>query len=174
LSATPGISFAKISTLTVSQDPLLPNKIFEDESISPESDLDESKVGEKKAESQKDSTDSKEAPEKLETQGETQEKPKSLIPVHVIIKSRESSESPTMGRTKSTVISQLSPLSQPTDINTNTANATQHIRSIMSSINIPTKDNESEAAKDAKQEAENQINELLQSGTIKVSNLILT
>lgn len=153
---TTNLSFSKISTLTLSQDTSLPTKIFEDESISPDPaenvssvenvEIPETEKMEKSLDSGK-TEKGQEIPsnavgnEKQEgSGGDGEVKSKSLIPVHVIIKSRESSESPpVMGqqqqRVKNTMISQLSPLSQPTDINTNTANATQQIRSIMSSIN---------------------------------------
>lgn len=69
-------------------------------------------------------------------------KPKTTvqIPVHVIIKSCESSNAnlqPTTTRLSSN-LPQLSPLSQPNEITSNMANASQQLRSIMSSINQTT------------------------------------
>lgn len=63
-----------------------------------------------------------------------------VIPVHVIIKSRETSQSPVLSAPPNnsrltSIIPQLSPLSQPNEIQTNMANASQQLRSIMSSIN---------------------------------------
>lgn len=66
------------------------------------------------------------------------QKPNAQIPVHVIIKSSESPNvsgmQPVTARL-STNLPQLSPLSQPNEITTNMANASQQLRSIMSSIN---------------------------------------
>lgn len=63
-----------------------------------------------------------------------------VIPVHVIIKSRETSQSPILSAATNnarltSIIPQLSPLSQTNEIQTNMANASQQLRSIMSSIN---------------------------------------
>lgn len=138
--ASPILTFSsKMPTLTMTQDASLPSKIFEDEEISPENPTD-NEDGDKRGQ---DPTTSKSLDElKVESKvGEApsaEDKPKSLIPVHVIIKSRESSQSPVLNpaqRLLSANMSQLSPLSQPIEINTNTHNATQQIRSIMSSIN---------------------------------------
>lgn len=66
------------------------------------------------------------------------DKQKAVIPVHVIIKSRESSQSPSLQPMSSqravSLLPQLSPLSQPNEITSNMANASQQLRSIMSSI----------------------------------------
>lgn len=131
--ASPILTFAsKMPTLTMTQDASLPSKIFEDEEISPDQEDSDKNA-------QVPST-SKAAEESKEVFGEipSDEKPKSAIPVHLIIKSRESSQSPVLNpaqRLLTANMSQLSPLSQPIEINTNTHNATQQIRSIMSSIN---------------------------------------
>lgn len=137
--ASPILTFSsKMPTLTMTQDASLPSKIFEDEEISPENSAELEDVDKK---SQDPSTSKTSDDLKAETKvGEStvEEKTKSLIPVHVIIKSRESSQSPVLNpaqRLLSANMSQLSPLSQPIEINTNTHNATQQIRSIMSSIN---------------------------------------
>lgn len=70
------------------------------------------------------------------------DKQKPVIPVHVIIKSRESSRSPGLPSSTTqrltSVIPQLSPLSQPNEITSNMANASQQLRTIMSSINQAT------------------------------------
>lgn len=69
------------------------------------------------------------------------EKPKTTIqiPVHVIIKSCESSNANLQPTTRlSSNLPQLSPLSQPNEITSNMANASQQLRSIMSSINQTT------------------------------------
>lgn len=67
------------------------------------------------------------------------DKQKAIIPVHVIIKSRESSQSPSLqpvtNQRLSSNLPQLSPLSQPNEITSTMANVTQQLRSIMSSIN---------------------------------------
>lgn len=63
------------------------------------------------------------------------------IPVHVIIKSCESPSSNLQPATAARLTSnlpQLSPLSQPNEITSNMANASQQLRSIMSSINQTT------------------------------------
>lgn len=67
----------------------------------------------------------------------SQESMKSTIPVHVIMRSRESSQSPiNVGTSRlTTLLPQLSPLSKPTELTTNIANASQQLRTIMSSIN---------------------------------------
>lgn len=75
-----------------------------------------------------------------ERQQDSSDKQKtSVIPVHVIIKSRESSQSPSLppstNQRLSSTLPQLSPLSQPNEITSNMANASQQLRSIMSSIN---------------------------------------
>lgn len=66
-----------------------------------------------------------------------QETLKSTIPVHVIMRSRESSQSPiSVGTSRlTTVMPQLSPLYKPTELTTNIANVSQQLRTIMSSIN---------------------------------------
>jgi hypothetical protein len=135
---SPVLTFSKMSTLTMTQDASLPSKIFEDDEI-----LSESVFEPKKTDSgpfvQKDLKQNEETEEIFDDHKTVDEdKPKSQIPVHVIIKSRESSQSPVLNpaqRLLSGNMSQLSPLSQPIEINTNTHNATQQIRSIMSSIN---------------------------------------
>lgn len=111
---------AILSFTKMPQDTSLPIKIFEDE---------DNADGEN---SEKSTTDVKSESHVIE------DKQKSQIPVHVIVKSRESSQSPVMNPAQRIIsgnMSQLSPLSQPIEINTNTHNATQQIRSIMSSIN---------------------------------------
>lgn len=67
----------------------------------------------------------------------TQDMHKSTIPVHVIMRSRESSQSPiSVGTSRlTTVMPQLSPLYKPTELTTNIANVSQQLRTIMSSIN---------------------------------------
>lgn len=131
---SPILTFSsKMPTLTMTQDASLPSKIFEDEEISPDNsaEQDEGETSQKK-----DLTVLKKTA--VEDLREPEEKPKSLIPVHVIVKSRESSQSPVLNPAQRILagnMSQLSPLSQPIEINTNTHNATQQIRSIMSSIN---------------------------------------
>lgn len=134
-SGTPILTFSsKMPQLTVTQDTSLPTKILEDEDIS-ESTEDKEKFN---------PTTSSEPMEGIEEKETPESKPKSLIPVHVIIKSRESSQSPIALATQQqqqrltsgngNMTQQLSPLSQPIEINTNTHNATQQIRSILSSI----------------------------------------
>ena len=64
---------------------------------------------------------------------------KGVIPVHEIIKSRDSPPSlgqqgPTVQRLES-VVPQLSPLSQPNELKTNVTNVSQQLCSIMYSIN---------------------------------------
>lgn len=74
---------------------------------------------------------SQDAPEK--------QKPTVQIPVHVIIKSCESPNTNLQPATRLTSnLPQLSPLSQPNEITSNMANASQQLRSIMSSINQTT------------------------------------
>lgn len=66
-------------------------------------------------------------------------KPTVQIPVHVIIKSCESSSASLQPAARlSSNLPQLSPLSQPNEITSNMANASQQLRSIMSSINQTT------------------------------------
>lgn len=62
------------------------------------------------------------------------------IPVHVIIKSCESSNTTSLQPSArlTSNLPQLSPLSQPNEITSNMANASQQLRSIMSSINQTT------------------------------------
>ncbi|XP_063696250.1 histone-lysine N-methyltransferase 2C-like isoform X2 [Culicoides brevitarsis] len=66
-------------------------------------------------------------------------KKQGVIPVHVIIKSRESSSSPILqgnvGQRLVSVVPQLSPLSQPNELTQNVTNVSQQLRNIMSSIN---------------------------------------
>ena len=146
--ASPILTFSsKMPTLTMTQDASLPSKIFEDDEISPDSSAQQEEreslsTGDKEgqdASTSKIIEESKESVEEIKgIESVPEEKPKSLIPVHVIIKSRESSQSPVLNpaqRLLTANMSQLSPLSQPIEINTNTHNATQQIRSIMSSIN---------------------------------------
>ncbi|KAG5672534.1 hypothetical protein PVAND_002656 [Polypedilum vanderplanki] len=152
--ASPILTFSKIPTYTMTQDTALPTKILEDDDVSPESsESDKNKVRDvsKSSESTSLSIPESGTVEGNEEVKETiiENKPKSLIPMHVIVKSRESSQSPIASSSSSTTtnpthaqaqrivsgnMSQLSPLSQPIEINTNTHNATQQIRSIMSSI----------------------------------------
>lgn len=64
------------------------------------------------------------------------QKPTVQIPVHVIIKSCESPNTTLQPAARLTSnLPQLSPLSQPNEITSNMANASQQLRSIMSSIN---------------------------------------
>lgn len=128
----PVLTFSKMPTLTMTQDTSLPSKILEDDEVLLETELEIEKkipsIDDKKVEMRPVFEEAKSSDEKV----------KSQIPVHVIIKSRESSQSPVLNpaqRKISANMSQLSPLSQPIEINTNTHNATQQIRSIMSSIN---------------------------------------
>ena len=128
----PVLTFSKMSTLTMTQDTSLPSKILEDDEVLLETEIEIEKkipsIDDKKVEMRPVFEEAKSNDEKV----------KSQIPVHVIIKSRESSQSPVLHpaqRKISANMSQLSPLSQPIEINTNTHNATQQIRSIMSSIN---------------------------------------
>lgn len=137
-SGTPILTFSsKMPQLTVTQDTSLPTKILEDEDVS--ESIDESK--------EKSTSTSSSEPMEIVEEGNKEtpdSKPKSLIPVHVIIKQRESSQSPIASVSTTTqhrltsgngnMSQQLSPLSQPIEINTNTHNATQQIRSILSSI----------------------------------------
>lgn len=146
-TGTPILTFSKIPQLTMTQDASLPTKILEDDDMSESvDDKDQNKSSEPMEGVQEEN-----GKEISDPTGGTQ---KSLIPVHVIIKSRESSQSPsaTMSTTSQQQqtqrltssltgissnignMSQLSPLSQPIEINTNTHNATQQIRSIMSSL----------------------------------------
>jgi hypothetical protein len=135
---SPVLTFSKMSNLTMTQDASLPSKIFEDDEVLTET-VFETKKNDSIPFVQKDLNRSEET-EGIFDDPKTvdEDKPKSQIPVHVIIKSRESSQSPVLNpaqRLLSGNMSQLSPLSQPIEINTNTHNATQQIRSIMSSIN---------------------------------------
>ena len=156
--STSQLSYTKISALLVTQDTALPTKIFEDDSISPDSSIEtddvemlpETLLNKKENENTLDINTNKEMSISADTSfvaedvaiAEIEQTPvsktKSTIPVHVIVKSRESSSPKTQGqRLISANVAQLSsPLSQPIEINTNTANAAQQIRSIMSSINV--------------------------------------
>jgi hypothetical protein len=138
-SGTPILTFSsKMPQLTMTQDTSLPTKILEDDDM-----------GEGTDETKDKPSSSSELMDGVEEMKESSDgKAKSLIPVHVIIKSRESSSSPITQSTTAQQqhrltssgvggngnMSQLSPLSQPIEINTNTHNATQQIRSIMSSL----------------------------------------
>lgn len=139
--SSPILTFSsKMPTLTMTQDTSLPTKIFEDEEISPDAqDCDDIEGKIKDGQCEKTSTiDNKTEDANRSTENQPDGKLKSVMPVHVIVKSRESSQSPTTQQSRTMIssnMSQLSPLSQPIEINTNTANATQQIRSIMSSIN---------------------------------------
>lgn len=140
--ASPVLTFSsKMPTLTMTQDASLPSKIFEDEEISPENfvELEESEKKGQEASTSKAADGLKDVQDDFKKGEPTaEEKQRSLIPVHVITKSRESSHSPVLNPAQRLLagnMSQLSPLSQPIEINTNTHNATQQIRSIMSSIN---------------------------------------
>lgn len=65
----------------------------------------------------------------------SQESSKSTIPVHVIMRSRESSPVTVATSRITTIMPQLSPLSKPTELTTNIANGSQQVRTIMSSLN---------------------------------------
>uniref|UniRef100_A0A336MIG1 Histone-lysine N-methyltransferase 2C n=1 Tax=Culicoides sonorensis TaxID=179676 RepID=A0A336MIG1_CULSO len=84
------------------------------------------------------SQDSKDAIKVVPT---SEPKKQGVIPVHVI-KSRESSSSPILqgpaGQRLVSVVPQLSPLSQPTELTQNVTNVSQQLRNIMSSINPST------------------------------------
>lgn len=75
------------------------------------------------------------------------DKQKAIIPVHVIIKSRESSQSPSLqpvtNQRLSSNLPQLSPLSQPNEITSNIGNASQQLRSMLSSLNQGTSNSSS-------------------------------
>lgn len=134
--SSPSMTFAKISTLTVTQDTSLPTKIFEDDSISPNSSIEQDDADCLSPNEKNEPFVDKDCEQKLE-EVETRSKP--LNPVHVIVKAADNTMGPVLGPTGhrlQSIVQQLSPLSQPIEINTNTANATQQIRSIMSSINV--------------------------------------
>lgn len=77
--------------------------------------------------------------EKSHDPSEKPQKSTLQIPVHVIIKSSESPNTNYQQTTRLTSnLPQLSPLSQPNEITSNMANASQQLRSIMSSINQTT------------------------------------
>ncbi|XP_038110096.1 histone-lysine N-methyltransferase 2C isoform X3 [Culex quinquefasciatus] len=154
---SPSLGYAKLSSLTVTQDTSLPTKIFEDDSVSPDSS-----IGQEDAD-QLDKVDSAALDDATRgidgsTEGETptviatahegsndshssELKKQGVIPVHVISKSRENSKSPILGPAGQRVISsvpQLSPLSQPNELTMNAMNVSQQVRSIMSSVNPAT------------------------------------
>lgn len=206
------LSYTKLtslSSLKVTQDVSLPTKIFEDESISPDSSIEQDEsdlmsddaiypipvdenhhllnadlsdaidIGSDHAKSPSDSNKIIEIDEMLndewkrnkstssspivrsdsqsnsssmggasidtanssgKSNDDKQQKSTGVIPVHVIIKSHETSQSPVLSTAPNnarltSIIPQLSPLSQPNEIQTNMANASQQLRSIMSSIN---------------------------------------
>lgn len=197
---SPSITYSKLSSLKVTQ--VLPTKIFEDESISPDSSIEQDEPDLLSPEIERlDTSDSNSKPataditanacpsplsasspvkpievdemlsddwkrtspatsrsndsvvtllneksqDSLDTSSSStssKDKPKQqgVIPVHVIIKSRESSSSPIQNPTNQRLMTtstmpQLSPLSQPNEITSNMANASQQLRTIMSSIN---------------------------------------
>lgn len=167
------LGYSKLSSLKVTQDVRLPTKIFEDESISPDSSLEHDglelsdsnqttlevvagstqqvsvampmadEAGDKMDVDELMSDDWKLEGSEKSSDGCLQDKPTSATkPVHVVIKSRESSSSPKLPSTSTVATStsqvpQLSPLSQPTEIQSNMANASQQLMSIMSSLNQP-------------------------------------
>lgn len=177
--SSPSIAYSTLSSLTVTQDTSLPTKIFEDDSISPDSSIEQDETyiysPDGKPEATGDdlrfetvktninegipvSEDSKadkpiaiakidESANMIDSKTEDasnysdggQKQKQSVIPVHVIIKSRESSRSPvSIGPTGQRLFStmpQLSPLSQPNELTTNITNVSQQLRTIMSSIN---------------------------------------
>lgn len=195
----PTLTYTKISSfspLKMSQDVSLPTKLFEDESISPDSSIEQdesdlmlteetiyttedtsqmintSNIDANKSQggniqnstsptiSSLSSTDriievdemlnddwKRKSPVKIEnqvviekTQEET-EKKKPAVPVHLIIKQRDISQNSAhsvqtlVNHRLSSNLPQLSPLSQPNEITSNIGNASQQLRSIMSSIN---------------------------------------
>lgn len=110
------------------------------------------------------SQDSKDAIKIVQTTTPSMEtKKQGVIPVHVIIKSRESSSSPILqgpaGQRLVSVVPQLSPLSQPNELTQNVTNVSQQLRNIMSSINPGTtitqnSQGQSQGVKAGKDEAE--------------------
>ncbi|EAA05242.4 AGAP011192-PA [Anopheles gambiae str. PEST] len=161
VASTSSLSYAKLSSLTVTQDTSLPTKIFEDDSISPDSSisqedaeqpaLDKSDLAGPAEEAAAPKTTSTETPGGLDTPAttaETTQQPdgqsvkgkQNIIPVHVIAKSRENSRSPILtgagGQRIVSSIPQLSPLSQPNELTLNAMNVSQQVRSIMSSISV--------------------------------------
>lgn len=151
--SSPSMTFAKISTLTVTQDTSLPTKIFEDDSISPNSSIEQDDTDSLSPNEKHEPFVDKDSEHKLEDSSESRSKP--LIPVHVIVKAADNTMSPVLGPTghrlqSTSIVQQLSPLSQPIEINTNTANATQQIRSIMSSINVTATSNSNTTAPEHK------------------------
>lgn len=136
--ASPILTYSKMPTLTMTQDASLPSKILEDDEISPDHSTEQDEAARKKSEAAAKISSGLSEGSKVNEATIPEEKAKSVIPMHVIINSRESSASPVLNPAQRSVsgnMSQLSPLSQPIEINTNTHNATQQIRSIMSSIN---------------------------------------
>lgn len=192
----PTLTYTKISSfspLKMSQDVSLPTKLFEDESISPDSSIEQDEsdlmlteetiyttedtsqtintpnMDANKSQSgniQKStsptisslsSTDriievdemlnddwKRKSPNKTDNQvviektPEEIEKKKPAVPVHLIIKQRDTSQNSVqtlVNHRLSSNLPQLSPLSQPNEITSNIGNASQQLRSIMSSIN---------------------------------------
>lgn len=192
-TSQPSVSYPKLtsslSSLSslVTQDTSLPTRIFEDESISPDSSIEQdesdllsddaiypipvdenhhllnarsSDVADTGSENAKSplssntsggSTKTIEIDEMLNDEwkrknvktasfDDKQQKSTGAILSHLINKSRETSQSPVQAVTAnnarlSSIIPQLSPLSQPNEIQSNIANSSQQLRSIMSSIN---------------------------------------
>ncbi|KAL1398161.1 hypothetical protein pipiens_009187, partial [Culex pipiens pipiens] len=154
---SPSLGYAKLSSLTVTQDTSLPTKIFEDDSVSPDSSIGQEDADQlDKVDSAAlddatrgiDGTTEGETPTVIATAHEgsndshsSELKKQGVIPVHVISKSRENSKSPILGPAGQRVISsvpQLSPLSQPNELTMNAMNVSQQVRSIMSSVNPAT------------------------------------
>lgn len=146
-SSSQSINYTKLSSLTVTQDVSLPTKIFEDESISPDSSIEHDdhdllSLEKHDMRSEKDATNSESENQiemSINDNSSTSDKDKNLLPMHVVVKSRESSISPVLTSTSqhqrlATIMPQLSPLSQPTEMTTNMANVSQQLRSIMSSL----------------------------------------
>lgn len=155
---SPSLGYAKLSSLTVTQDTSLPTKIFEDDSVSPDSSIGQEDVDQlDKVDSAAldDATRGVDGTSECETSvtiatvahegsndsHSSELKKQGVIPVHVISKSRENSKSPILGPAGQRVISsvpQLSPLSQPNELTMNAMNVSQQVRSIMSSVNPTT------------------------------------
>lgn len=142
------INYTKLSSLTVTQDVSLPTKIFEDESISPDSSIEHDdhdllslEKHDLRSERDADNSENENQNEiNINENSSTSDKDKSILTMHVTPRSRESSISPVQASTSqqhqrlATSMPQLSPLSQPTEMTTNMANVSQQLRSIMSSL----------------------------------------
>uniref|UniRef100_A0A1L8DX99 Putative histone-lysine n-methyltransferase trr n=1 Tax=Nyssomyia neivai TaxID=330878 RepID=A0A1L8DX99_9DIPT len=152
-STSSSLVYSKLSSLTVNQDASLPNKIFEDESVSPDSSIEHDDMASPEhkmdfpCDTEKiDDDASKEKEGDVTPDGEKDGKlgdkdakhKQNVIPYHVIVKSRDSPRSPKLGTSgvqrNISSMPQLSPLSQPTEMATNMQNVSQEVRSILSSI----------------------------------------